>query len=245
MKWHPRFLEECKRTKPSIDGLAGERIHTFGGFFFSNERILRNEDAYVTSFCADDDLLSQWRGYAMGGFSVGFVDLASKGKFAIQSSLWNTTVRKVLYQHTEKKSELIRIVTSAIKATDKVPSGPQQNGIVSMIATVCAFELQAWAHSVKDRSFEAECEWRLMSFTTPYQETLTEKHNFFVRLRDNQLVPTIRLKAGEDKLLPIASITCGPNANSKLTKGAIELLLASRGYDSIPVKTSRIPFRAT
>ncbi len=240
-----QILDECNRATSPINDLPGERFYTYGHFFFSAEELLRNEDAYVTSFCEDDDLLSQWRGYAMGGFSVGFQSLVSPGRFAIGSSLWKTTIRKILYRYEEKKAELVRIISAAIRATDQVPDGPVDNALVNMITTVCAFELQAWAHSVKDQSFEAEKEWRLISFTAPYSETLTaQEHKFCVRLSGAQLVPTIRLTAGEESLLPVASITCGPNADKELTEKAVMLLKDSLGYASAVIKTSRIPFRA-
>jgi hypothetical protein len=47
------------------------------------------DNVFVTSFCEEPDLLSQWRGLAVGGFAVGFAaeDLATPAKSLEQASL--------------------------------------------------------------------------------------------------------------------------------------------------------------
>src|SRR5713226_3346939 len=81
-----KVFRELEADANLIEGLVGTRIAEYGRFFFTFPKILRGDDAFVTSFCEADDLLSQWRGYGMGGFAVGFKPLVSEGTFAIQSS---------------------------------------------------------------------------------------------------------------------------------------------------------------
>jgi hypothetical protein len=185
-----KVFKELEADPNLVGGLVGKEIAEYGRFFFAYPDILRRDDAFVTSFCESDDLLSQWREYGMGGFAVGFNPLASEGTFAIESSLWKTTISKVLYDYDLKKVEIIRIIASAIKAKGKVASGPKKIGMVSMIRTVCAVNLQTWVHSVKHPSFGEEKEWRLISFSVPNMLPLNAKHDFLVRTSNGQLVPT-------------------------------------------------------
>jgi hypothetical protein len=238
-----KVLEGCRNLE-TVEGVSGQRIYEYGRFFFQHKQILWGEPAYVTSFCESDDLLSQWRGYAMEGFAVGFGEVFANGAFSIRNRhVWKTTIRKVAYVDTDKRQELIRILRAAIIPTDEVPAGDGQLRLQNTIATVCSQYLQTWAHSVKDNAFSEEMEWRIISFQQPKGAPLKHDQDFLTRVSQGQLIPTIRLKAEAGRLLPITGVTCGPNSGKHLTETAVKLLLVSHGYTGDVVKTSRIPFR--
>jgi hypothetical protein len=47
----------------------------------------------------------------------------------------------------------------------------------------------------------------------------------------------------ERKLLPITEVIVGPMAHQKEARAAYEILLAERGYKSVGVSVSSIPYR--
>jgi hypothetical protein len=58
-----------RRTDP----LSKEVVHVFEKYHKTILGLGTEWFVYVTCFCEEGDLLSQWRGYASDGFSIGFV----------------------------------------------------------------------------------------------------------------------------------------------------------------------------
>jgi hypothetical protein len=237
-----RVFDECTKQSDPVAGLPAQRVAERGAFLFKMRRAIKNQAAFVTSFCEDDDLLSQWRGYAMEGFAVGLDSLDSNrlANPAVSQSI----VRKVIYQYSRKKTELLRIVTAAIKAGDNVPHGADAENVKLVIQLLSTLLLETWAHTVKHQKFEEEREWRIVSLVGAQRPALsTEKDDFFVRVSNGQLIPTIRLRP-KTGLLPISRITCGPNSNRDLTEKGVRMLLEGCGYgNNVQVQHSQIPFR--
>ena len=73
------------------------------------------------------------------------------------------------------------------------------------------------------------------------------------RISDNKLIPYVSssnlkvygLAREEDKKpkLPISEVVVGPQENMDIVVSGIKELLASKGYGSVKVKKSTIPFR--
>jgi hypothetical protein len=237
-----RVFDECRKQSDSISDLPAQRVAERGAFLFKMRSAIKNQAAFVTSFCEDDDLLSQWRGYAMEGFAIGLDSLDSHrlANPAVSQSI----VRKVVYQYPQKKTELLRIVAAAIKADDSVPYGTDEESVKLVIRVLSTLLLETWAHTVKHEKFEEEREWRIVSLVGAHRPALsTEKDDFFVRISNGQLIPTIRLRP-KTGLLPISRITCGPNSNRNLTEKGVKMLLEGSGYgNNVYVRHSQIPFR--
>lgn len=256
---HVRYLNDASEAKHALKfaaellgglpaegalGLDRDRLQRYGSFFFDHADVLWKEDAYVTSFCENGDLLSQWRAYAMGGFAILFAPLYSSGErdFLLRNrAIWKTTIRKVIYANEEKKNTLLKILAAGIKATEKADG---DRGLENMIATVTSMQLQMWIHTAKHSGFEHEQEWRIISYMGPHSEPLKASDGFRTRLASGQLVPCIRLTPAQGKLLPILGVKCGPNESRKFTEKAVCLLLSSHLYPTDRVSTSAIPFRS-
>jgi len=101
-------------------------------------------------------------------------------------------------------------------------------------------------YSVKDKAFEEEHEWRLICY--PNMNWADGEYVYLnyegvkSRVRNGQVVPYIVVEPVGDLLLPIASITCGPNPHPSLTERAVKLALKSKGY-TCPVLRSKVPLR--
>lgn len=231
--------------RPALEqafGVCGERLKQYGSFFFDHADVLWKEDAYVTSFCEDSDLLSQWRAYAMGGFAILFAPVYSGSDFLLWSkAIWRTTIQKVIYKDEEQKNALLKILAAGIKATEKA-SGDHK--LENMIGTVTSMQLQMWIHTAKHPGFEHEREWRIISSMGPHSEPLKTDEGFQIRVVSGQLIPCIRLTPAKGKLLPVLGVKCGPSESRELTEKAVRLLLASHGYPVDQVSTSKIPFRS-
>ena len=238
-----RVFTECKAQSGLIADIPAQRVAEIGVFMFESRRLIKSQAAFITSFCETDDLLSQWRGYAMEGFAVGLdsIDRPGLASPAVSRSL----VRKVMYQYSQKKTELLRIIIAAIKADDSVPHGADADRVKIVIELLSVLLLETWAHTVKHEKFAEESEWRIVSWVDAYRPPLsTEKDDFLVRVSNGQLIPTIRLRP-ESALLPISRVTCGPNSNRDLTEKGVRMLLEGSGYaNNVQVQHSQIPFRA-
>jgi hypothetical protein len=86
----------------------------------------------------------------------------------------------------------------------------------------------------KHSGFEDEREWRLVV----QHETVRSTVSF--RANRNVLVPYINLGTSP---LPLKYVRIGPGAGLDLTERSIAVSLEAKGYN-VPVKRSRVPFRA-
>ena len=135
---------------------------------------------YVTCFCEEGDLLSQWRGYAagVGGFALGFrvaEEDFDPGVDTELDMLGGTTSRvrliKVAYSH-EAQQTLVDNVVDRMGATGEEPALQE------------LFELHV---SLKNPAFAEEDEWRLITFRK-------DESDIRVRPTDELLVPYVSLR---------------------------------------------------
>ena len=237
-----RVFTECKEQSGLIADIPAQRVAKIGVLMFEESSPHKESGGFRHLFCEDNDLLSQWRGYAMEGFAIGLDSIDNPG--LASPAVSRSLVRKVMYQYSQKKTELLRIITAAIKADDSVPDGDDAERVKIVIQLLSLLLLETWAHTVKHEKFAEESEWRIVSWVDAHRPPLSsEKDDFLVRVSNGQLIPTIRLRP-ESGLLPISKITCGPNTNRDLTEKGVRMLLEGSGYgNNVKVQHSQIPFR--
>ena len=196
-------------------------------------------DLYVSCFCEDGDLLSQWRGYSRGA-----------GMYAISfssGSLHNPGSAEVapfsLYPVVYKPEEQRRIINAIIDNGKrryllgiKGPTTPDGREIFDAKGLV-TFSLSACLIFFKHSSFEAEQEWRIVFVKT----TEAAIPVFF---RPDPWYPTPFTEAHFGKgSLPLAEIKCGPAPEPQLAMRAVEMLLSENDYSDVAVTESKIPLR--
>ena len=132
-----------------------------------------NED-YIVCFCAEDDKLSQWRGYAAkGGVSMGFdfdgaipfhIPLAEKTLTPTMPAADYRTVfaqyGKVLYVEPRREGE-----KDDVYYTDRysqISNTALQKGAVKDVPQDVRNDLKKSAPFIKHKGFEEENEWRLV-----------------------------------------------------------------------------------
>jgi hypothetical protein len=216
---------------------------------------------FIASFCIHDEtsdaynhgLLSQWRGYAKGGFAVEFDELAidelnkkENAAYRYQGILTN----KVTYRDHENAVQfdefdgfagalLKQIFPKDRDQLSSILGDKRPEDFAKTFLSATPF--------LKNSSFEEECEYRIVALCN--RPTVMEGRDsrpakdiqFRARL-DGQIVPYIALYKGLKTSLPIKSIVIGPHINQQGQRAAVEILLEKIGLD-IPIRVSEIPFR--
>lgn len=200
----------------------------------------QDTDIFVVSFCENEDLLSQWRGYSRSkhGVSIGF-DYAALFDVSFHLSEENFFPRKVIYNHQLQQRVIHRIIEIALTSTESNTAKPAYTP--KEVARTIGYFLPLFKHS----TFSEEKEWRIIvtnSKSMPYQ------HELKFRARDNIILPYIELLTHNkvtqnDNKLPINQLTVGPSGTNEFTARSLNYYLKNVGYPTVPIKISYIPYR--
>lgn len=194
---------------------------------------------FVTCFCEDGDLLSQWRGYANpGGFSLGFRS-SSMTEITPEDSNsepdpygWKPPLEldpsgpvQVEYGRRAIDKMLAAVVPQVPPNIDDGPAAPFGEQIAADLL------IPALA-SVKDPAFQEEREWRLIA-KGRFQ------HGSF-RTSPVGFVPYVHLAFPPSA---VAEVIVGPGRESEPRIAAVERLLLRHGMREVKVSESKAPFR--
>jgi hypothetical protein len=202
---------------------------------------------YVTCFCEDGDLLSQWRSYGAdgGGYSVGF----ESGALEILAQTQDTTFfLPVIYDRSLQESWIENIIDSllatlvAFEAANTIRP-EDQDILINMCATRMTIVLLVSQLGFKDPAFAEEKEWRIVRLCDQ------DKTKLEFRARRNRLIPFLKVDmqvptlAGS-KSLPVSLVHVGPTHGQGPAVAAVELLLAQNQLGMVNVEPSQVPYRA-
>jgi hypothetical protein len=206
---------------------------------------------FVSSFCENGDLLSQWRGYASpGGYAIGFdarklqPQLKSRRKgggfmrvtydpdtTAVMAKVWAGKVAERLEESFSEK--LVPAGQSDVEAVARHLRKFHKRHFLLGVELCCL---------LKNPSFKEEQEWRVVRaiHMTPSRET-----NVNFREGPLGLTPYTSIDfTDESGRLPISEIVVGPGSSMELRVSAVRLLLAKLGYSrDVVVRASTIPYR--
>ena len=262
---HKALEDWLKQRKLPLDsiarGMAESFVHHFG-----HDALQRNvvTPVYLTCFCEEPNLLSQWRAYgSSGGYNIGLQVPMEGVVYGLKPEppVYTATCVKVEY---DPNNQLQRVgvlldfllpildeqpITDSIRSIDSLsPLGYQK--LLSSIQEMLVEESMGF----KDPAFAVEKEWRFIVRKREHLKQGTDDGDhsnlqIYFRTARGQLVPYIKFKAyeaskpivGNGKQLPIASVTCGPGGDRILAGMAIRSLLDGRGLRTVRVKHSDIP----
>lgn len=188
----------------------------------------------VACFCGEGDLLSQWRGYGIGGYALGFDAHVLRG--AVKDRYLRLT--PVVYGRPAVRSMLRGVFTQANKLRGEAS---KQQG---QIRTAVTLPLLGLAAQIKHPTFESEKELRLGDVAFADSPSL--------KFRPGALgiVPYVNvdLRLPGTELMPLREISLAPGPEVALRETAVRALLRSKGYPltgvgAVAVKSSSIPFR--
>jgi hypothetical protein len=180
------------------------------------------DDVFVASFCEERDLLSQWRGYAAGGFAVGF---AVDGLAALDREPGAVRLVQVDYG-AESGRRRLRALFEQLAA-----GGPYAQEERERLARKVLLPEMA---CVKEPSFSEEREWRLLVV-----EERAERILF--RVGATAVVPYVEVALPEPS--PVCEVVIGPSVDQQLRRRGVEQLLARRGYLGVAVSESASSLR--
>ena len=197
---------------------------------------------FVTCFCEKGDLLSQWRGYASGGYSIGFTPpaLLTGGPL---TTLGNALIfRKVLYETVAQEAAVAKLINDLIDYLDVDPSeSSRADGFAANLVNGWA-EVAAW---FKHPAFEEEAEWRAIYAPQHDPSAKTLRH----RSSGERIVPYVELTlpdifSSASAALPIEEIMCGPSLEPLVKRAGVASLISKNPlYAGTRVTVSATPLR--
>jgi len=232
------LLEEDVMARPVLPDLQESFLGNWRDF-------PKAKRLFVACFCADDDLLSQWRGYGRLGYSIGF-DRKALEEIGRQSQP-GYILRDMLYSEAEQRAQIKKTVDDFFPlfslsmnetATAILPSGASYLavGLWGLIAGTDFYELVT---RLKHEAFEEEREVRAI-----YRVESGEAQG--VELRESALGPTpyAQLDISESpESTALREIRIGPTPHEDEAREGVVELLKHPGLPDVTVRNSKIPFR--
>ncbi len=207
------------------------------------EDYIKNIPVFVSSFCEDGDLLSQWRGYSgVEGVSIGF-DF-SKLKDTFKNKNLGFYLTECVYKEEEQLKMMDRFWDASKKET-KINGNKDAKNINTWLVNVAHNFLgkcMLFSPMFKDESFSEEKEWRLISNSFRFNKS-DERIKF--RIEKSAIVPYVEFKLKrENEPLSFSEIILGPSLrNSMLSKFSVMGFFYANDVDCKNIKYSKIPYK--
>jgi Protein of unknown function (DUF2971) len=201
-------------------------------------------EIYVVSFCAEPDLLSQWRGYgSAGGYAIEF-----DGPRLLGLGPGKVELTQVIYDEDEQRRQLREFLKTWRAMLADVQCDEWQWFKASALL---AMAFGVLAISFKNKAFAEEREWRLFYSRLRLPETLPEEYfSVDFRSRNGLVVPYVRMSPvpsgvpAEPGFLPIKGIRIGPNPYPNLAASGVWHLINERKMGTnVQVSNSTAPLR--
>ncbi|HUY24964.1 MAG TPA: DUF2971 domain-containing protein, partial [Candidatus Saccharimonadales bacterium] len=207
----------------------------------------KNVSMFVTCFCSDGDLLSQWRAYAgrgsgAGGYALGFETKSPQGWIQAAPGGHDVSLRRVLYDAATQAAECDALVGPLVDLLDADPASNDAQKAFAANLVDGAAEVAAWC---KHPAFEEEREWRIVyqraTDATPLDLKFRPTEGFFVPYVELELPEPTGVRAGT---LPARHINHGPSRDGARTRVGLDQLLRSLpDFADIEVRGSLAPLR--
>ena len=237
--YDPGHLKEA--TARHLERLFDPRRATFARFFD------KNLEVYVTCFCAEGDLLSQWRAYAgrddAGGYALGMgTDPPLQGWPQGSFEGHDVALRRVLYDPVEQEEACHELIDTLVPILDSDPKDPELQKSFARNLVSGVVEFASWC---KDPAFEEEQEWRIVYVRNNDRSKLPVRH----RMSRGLLVPYVELELPcpvEPLMghLPLQAIRMGPGPEPVLKLRGVETFLAGfPHFADVRLEGSAAPLR--
>jgi Protein of unknown function (DUF2971) len=202
--------------------------------------------SYISCFCQNGNLLSQWRGYGNsgGGYSLG-IKLSCLNLDLINAQP-RISLRKVIYDQSEQialvKDTIDQLTAFANNLFANDPSNWAQ--ACEKLMNFFREEIHDYIWCFKNAAFSEEQEWRFMYLTNPFNPDPLPMH---FRSTPNGLIPYVELDIFNvdniDACIEICEIICGPRHETDSGVRTVKDLLLSLNYTGVEVSPSGIPLR--
>jgi len=204
---------------------------------------------YVSCFCENGDLLSQWRGYghAGGGYAIG---IQPRHPEALPDDQPRIVLRRVLYDATEQARLIDDSITQLeILWTDISSRTRDETTLITAKEKMLSFfrqEIGDYIWCFKNPVFQEEKEWRF-SYVTGAKDPKKRPGKF--RAGRSSIIPFVELDlfklldSQKTRTLQVSEVICGPTLHTGRSVEAVAQLLNTRGYRDVSVHDSKVPLR--
>ncbi len=238
------FIEADSKWEPLLNGVNNTVSANLEHDYFPG----KNANYFVTSYSEVRDDLSQWRGYAKGGYQIGFA--YDKMKDISNKDHATTLLCPCFYNKGEKKSLVESVLLYAYNLMLKSDMKPET---INELSYAVIYSFAGLAPFCKNEKFASEREWRSV--------TLREFNNLQnIRFRESNglLIPFIEktltrkcTTTNENNFDCINEIIVGPDLNPILAQRSLLNYLKQKkwsGYfpesSDIAVTSTDVPYRS-
>jgi len=242
-------------------GLAESFMQHFG-----HDALQRNivTPVYLTCFCEEPNLLSQWRAYGnSGGYNIGLQVPMEGIVYGLKPEPRVYTARcvKVEYDRQRQVDRVLGLLDFLLPILDEQAVSDSIRAI-DVSSRLGFSQLQESIQEIlfeeslgfKDPAFAVEKEWRFIVRSRAHLKQSNDDGNhdnlpINFRTARGLLIPYVKLVpseastpiVGNGKQLPIACVTCGPGGDRISGGMAVRGFLDGRGFRSVRVDHSEIP----
>jgi hypothetical protein len=189
----------------------------------------------VFSLSEHADLLSQWRGYARNGFSIGF-SIHRLTEIAHEA---NYNLARCIYEVPKQRQMLRSLVHTSVELYGRRCSeGASHDQALVEGGYALLVNCIRLAPLLKNPAFTEEREWRLIS-----RIHRADSGDWQIRVKSTHFVPYLCLSLGEPGASPIGEVVVGPNPAMDIALLGVHQLRHSYAVDLSPRK-SIIPYRS-
>ncbi len=189
----------------------------------------------VFSLSEEADQLSQWRGYAPSGFTIGF----SIHRLTELVEASGYTLVRCVYEIAEQRRLLKVLITDAVNQYDAATAGGtapdvalNDYGYRLLVNTV------RLAPILKNPAFAEEKEWRLISGVRR-----ADSGEWQIRTKGSHFVPYLVFSLGDRGATPIADVVVGPSPSMALAHLAMPSLFHAYRI-AATARRSQLPYRS-
>lgn len=202
-----------------------------------------DSDLYVTSFCRDGDLLSQWRGY--GAFGSGFALGFDFGKPPPIQMAW---LIEVLYDRKPLEDAVDQILGIF---SDFLAAKASSKWVMEEVVDFFPETLHVLWLAFKHPAYREEHEVRLLAHRSSKAEYRQKDAVSFgkvhYRASGADIVPYLEVGMSfpDDEPvphLPLRQIIVGPGVRFDRNQEALQQMLSDLGYEDVEVVPSKVPF---
>lgn len=253
-----RYMNDSAELKHTVDLIRIEIIDRIGAghanpdllnqfLDWVTHRITNGHMLFASSFRANGNLLSQWRGYSRvgKGVSLGFnpesiLECAKKQSFQIGKCIYDGDEQKRLIRQVIDSVE--ELATSHDETVGNPLNVTQENAYHHVFQEIES-DLLRIAAILKHPSFEEEEEWRIVS------PVITDflKEPVLFREGTSMLVPYIEFSLTTDTLpsLKLEHLFLGPTPNITISMNSLNMCLTKHGiHPGKGISYCQIPYRA-
>jgi hypothetical protein len=256
-------LDEWIAANPRPDdslslGTAKQLRTTFGEHLLNMHIV---QPIYLSCFCEDDNLLSQWRAYGQaGGYSLGFqvpaADFLTGQGFRPEPCTYTSRWVKVEYGKKQQIRRCKEILDAILPAFDDKTTAQAfatigdhpLSGYSKVLRTMVDILMEEIV-GFKSEAFAVEKEWRVVVRQRDLTKQGTDDGGetpiqVYFRSSRGALVPYVKLiPTNPGERLPIYCVRTGPTLEANAATLGLPLFLQTKGYPGVRIRRSDISVR--